>query len=456
MGERKSMECMACIYKQYIYYLYHYMWHSIFMALGSWLMDRRFPGNWITARLETIINTRATRGGFRLGQAYDVGLVEAASRRCDFCYFWTTGIVEKAMRDGYIVRQKDKEPVEWWTEFKRLNWLEEQIRGITFERKFGASTFGIFDNWDKEPSDLIAFAPRRTKFLVDPQGHFTAFLLTEVVGGSNLPVPHKIRGENLENVFHEVLRPDEKKYQGISVLEPVWDLASARAIVIQSMAIHTARVASGIRKATVASRDDKTEDDTVVALIELGLARLEADDHSIVLRSGVTPAGHAWEDKLEIDTGGTQYNYTDKIEIIHKGLSIGTGIPKNYYDGIFYGSLYASDSILRMLHTALKTIQDQWTFRIEKQIQRWCELNKHEWSDEFYLDWGLKPKLTEKEEAELEFIKATTQATLKNAGIIDTEDARASLKLKEKIIVQPRGPLDIAISGLDNKEQTEA
>lgn len=427
------------------------------MGLGNWLLDNRITGNWITARLETMLHTLATRGGFRLGQAYDVDLVDGAARRCDFCYFWTTGIVEKAMRDGYVVRDKDKEPVEWWTQYKRLNWIEEQIRGITFERKFGATTFGIFKNWDEEPSDLIAFSPKRTKFLINPQGHFIAFLLEEVIGGSNLPVPHKVRGDNLNDVFHDVLRPAEKKYQGISVLEPVWDLAQARAIVIQSMAIHTARVASGIRKATIASRDDKAEDDTVVALMELGLSRLEADDMSITLRSGVTPQGHQWEDKLEIDTGGAQYNYTDKIEIIHKGLSIATGIPKNYYDGIFYGSLYASDSILRMLHTALKTIQDQWTFRIEKQIQRWCELNKHDWSDEYYLDWGLKPKLTEKEEVEIDFIKAQTQSALKIAGIIDNEEARTSLKLKDpdKVIEQPRNPLDIDISGLDSKKRAQ-
>ena len=348
---------------------------------------------------------------------------------------------------------------KWFNEFKQLNWLEQQIRGSTLERKFGATTFGMFDSptrsSDETFSELIAFSPERTKFKVDDKGHFTNFELTEVIGGSKQPVKHPIAGDNLDNVFHEVLRPHEKKYQGISVLEPTWDLANARMIVIQCMTIHTARVASGIRKATVATRPGKPEDDAVIAIMELGLSRLEADDMSVILRSGYTTQGQQWKDELEIDTGGGQYNYADKIEIIHKGLSIATGIPKNYYDGIFYGSLYASDSILRMLHTALKLIQDTWTIRLEKQVKRWCATNEQEWGKEFYLDWNLKPKLTEKEEAELNFILANTQKTLKDAGIIDTEEARTSLKIKDpkKVIEQPRGPLDIDVTGLGGKEK---
>lgn len=432
------------------------------MGLGNWLRGR---GNWIRAKLNTIVNIRDTRGGFRIGQSYDVGSVEAATRRNDVLYFWSTLIVEKAMRDGYVIHNKDAEQPDWFKEFWNLNWIDNIIRGVVYERKYGATTFTLFDE-----GSLIPFKPDNVEFKIDRYGDFTAFRLKEEVGGYQLPIYHYAGdidefqipeddvehdvGE-LEDIFHEVLRPSDKKYEGISVVEPIWDLVQIRDICLQCMGINTARVASGIRKATVEVRDDQTEDDTVVALMELGLSRLEADDMSITLRSGTTPEGHKWEDKLEVDTGGSQYNYAEKIEICHKGLSIATGIPKNWFDGIFYGSLYASDSILQMLQTSLKTIQDQWSNRIEKMIQRWCEISGKVWQDDYKLVWNLKPKLTEKEEAELELIKAQTQATLKNSGIIDVEDARENLNLKSKEIEQPRNPFDINVEGLNDEEKKE-
>lgn len=383
------------------------------------------------SKTEIITHSRGYQaGGFRLGQSFNSSLIDSASRRDDVCYFWTTSIVRKAMTDGFKILDKDdKEVLE---EFHNLNWLESIIRGVVMERKDGAVTFSIFDN-----DDLIPFRERNVKFAIDAKGNFTGFNLTEKIGGGHQDIPHPIDSSGLDNVFHIVLRPVDYKYQGTSVLEPIWDLANSRAIIIQSAAILTARVASGIRKATVHKRDDGGDDDQAVDNIEMGLYGLESDDTSIVLRSGYTSEGHKWEDTLEVDTGSGQFNFEDKIKIVHSGLSIATGIPKNYWDGMFFGSLYAADSILRMLHSCLKGIQDSWTHNIEKMIKQWCVNNQKDWKEDYHLEWNLEPKKTEKEEAEINDLKARTDATLKNSGILDNDEIRDERGLKKKKITKP-------------------
>lgn len=425
------------------------------------IMDIR---TWIKGKLEIIgFSKPYEAGGFRIGLYYDEGLVEEVCRRIDVAYFWSTDIVYRAFSDGFTIQDKEGEKPTWWDEYHSLNWIDNIIRGAVFERKGGACAFALYttrkDENDIEreiPAELLPFKRDDTEFEIDKFGRFTKFKLKEHIGGSHTAIDYTIEGDDLDNVFHQVLRPGKYKYQGNSVIEPIWDLLNVRAIILQSSGLISARLAAGLRKATVASRQDKTEDDATVAAMELGLKKLESDDTTITLRSGYDSQGRAWEDKLEIDTGGAQFNYLDKIEIVNQGLSIATGIPANYFKGIFFGSLYASDSILRMLHTTLKKIQFDWTKRIETMIKRWCEIKGYTWDPDLTLTWNLKPKLTEEEEANINLTKANRNSIYLTAGILDTEEVRKDEDFQphDKVIEKPTA-MGIAVSGLNPEEEEE-
>lgn len=404
------------------------------------------------AQTETITSQFEKTGKWRIGQTYSEGLIERVSRRDDMAFFWTTGVVERSFRDGFkIVDDKDKEP-EWATEFHKQQYLDDIIRGVVFERKRGAVTFALFTGPDK--ITLMPFRKDHVHFEVDELGNLDKFYLEEHIGGGQDPILHEVDGDLLPNIFHEVLRPDKFRYQGISVLEPIWDLLDERRIVYQGAAILTGRVSSGIRVATVESRSDSTEDDAVQSEMETALANLESDDISVVLRRGFTVEGQRWEDTLEI-MGGPNFNFLEKVDMVHRGLSVATNIPKNFFDGIFQGSLMGAETVLQMLHAALRKIQDDWTFRLEAIIKRWCELTGKTWANNLKIEWQLKPTLTDQDKATLELTQAQTLATLLASGIISVEEARKDLDLDESAIPIKPADVSIQVDGLDEKEEPE-
>ena len=380
-----------------------------------------------TPKLEVIEHTKVhDPGARRPGQTFDMGMVEYASRRNDVCYFWSTGIAQKAMSDGYKILDKaGVEPI-WWDEFYALNWLENIVRGVILERKFGAVTFALFDT-----NEIIPFAPTQVKFDLDDKGNFESFILKEYIAEGKEPLPHPFEGDKLDNIFHEVLRPVKYKYQGTSVLEPIWDLANTRAGILKAAGLITERVASGIRKATVYQRSDSGDDSTAVTNMEFGLSRLESDDSSIVLRAGMTPEGQIWKDELEVDTGTGNFNFVDKLSIVHSGLSIATSVPKNFWDGMFFGSLYASDSILRMLHQVLKEIQNSWSIRFEKMIKQWAINNDKTWNIDYHIVWNLEPLKTDQEEAQVNLIRAQTDKILIEMDLATAEELRVKRGFKK-------------------------
>lgn len=407
--------------------------------------------NWIRTRTEMITSNRDTTSAFRIGNAFTEGRIDAVSRREDVAYFWTTGIVERSFRDGFtIVNKKGDEP-KWIDDFQNQNYLDEIIRGVVSERKFGQVTFSLFQDDDSDEIDLLHFPKNNVKLSIDDDGDIDAFELTREISSTKLPVPYEILNDNLDNVFHEVLRPGKYMYQGISVLEPIWDLIDARQILFQSSTLLTARVASGIRTATVMMRTDGGKDTAAVTAAELGLARLEATDQSIVLRHGVKD-GVAWKDELNI-IGGPDYKFIEKLDMIHRGLSVATNISSNFFNGIYVGSLTGAETVLQILFAALKKIQDDWSYRLEAIIKQWCEISGNTWDPDLHIEWALKPILTEQDKANVEYIKAQTIALLYSTGLIKQSEGRDKLGYDPEVVVDKPVQMGVQIEGLDNKVQ---
>lgn len=423
-------------------------------------------GTWIKARLGITTLSKADQGSFRIGHSYAQSFIVKIAKRDDVGYFYTTAIVEMAFKDGFQFEDKDDKRVDALSdELNDLDWLSGLIRGVGFERRDGSVAFVLFDE-----GQLVPFNQENTQFKIDKYADFTAFKLTEKIGGYNMPLIHyagdvdefegtsEIELEDigdLDDVFHEVLREGDIRYEGITVLEPILDILNTRRIIIGSIGIHATRKAAGLRKATIEMR--RAGDKEYIKKIEMGLARLEADDMSLILRSGVdSVTGQKWEDKFDIlDTDN--YDFLSKLEVTHRCLSSATGIPVNYWNGIFQGATIGAPAVLELLRTKFKSVQDSWTKRIEKMAERWCEISGQAYEKDWHLVWNLQPKLTEKEEAEIDQIKATTYATYKNSEIMDTPEIREELGLdpNKEIVVLKEPDISIAVDGLGDKTTKE-
>ena len=378
--------------------------------------------NWLRAKLQVKTNILGPRGSLRSGQVYDEQNVEGFIRRNEVFNFWANGIVAMAFASGYQILDKDQKPV-LEDEIRQLNWLPEMTRATQRERGFGAVTIAIFDN-----DELKSFTKGDSHFNIDEKGTFTSFELTEHIGGGHDNIDHEIVGaEALEDVFHVVLRPGEKKYEGISVIEPIFDVARQRAELLESCAILVIRVAAGVRIVTIEERGDNDEMRDIESKYNLGLKGMYAGDDTMIMYKSYDPAsGKEKKDDFEIFTG-VDFNFSEKLDMYHKSLSIATGIPKNYWDGIFQGETLGAPAVLRMLYSAMRLICDDWAYHYERLHEQWAKNNSINWPDEFHLVWNLKPKLTDAEEANINMIKTTTVTTMLQNDLITQATAQEML-----------------------------
>ncbi|MCK5609937.1 hypothetical protein KAR91_49145 [Candidatus Pacearchaeota archaeon] len=380
--------------------------------------------NWLRSKLQVKTNILGPRGSLRSGQSYDEEDVDGFIRRNEVFNFWANGIVEMAFASGYQILDKDEKPV-LEKEIRKLNWLPEMKRATQKERGFASVTINIFDT-----DELMSFARKDSHFDIDNKGQFTSFELTEHIGGGHGDIKHTISGSAaLENVKHVVLRPGEKKYEGISVIEPIFDVGRQRAELLESCAILVNRIAAGVRTVTIVDTGDKDENATEAATYKTGLKDISAGDDTIILFKSYDPiTGNEMKDDIEIFTG-TDFNFSEKLDMYHKSLSIATGVPKNYWDGIFQGETLGAPAVLRMLYAAMKLICDDWAFIYEQIHEQWAKNNNIKWSDEYRLVWNLKPKLTDAEEANIQMIKTTTVSTQLLNDLITQKTAQELLNL---------------------------
>lgn len=416
------------------------------------------------AKARTNIKNFATH---RFGQHFDYVDIDKAMARVAAIHLLCVILPAKAMGEGFdIVQTVDKktEVVKDVTDkWDKDYFLPEIIRGVQNESGHGAVTFAFFKgrSGDAESLELCQFKPEYVGINVDDNGNIIELELTELIGSETRPeiVHHVDTPKKLLNTFHKVLRPSDIRYKGIPRCEKIWDIAYAHQIVLEAAMVGTVRAGYGLKQAIIHYRDDKGEMEKAERSIELGLANLDSGDTSIIVYSGIDPATkQTWTDEVKIDSGNVTFDYSEKIDICHKVLAFLTGLPKNFFDGIFSGETLAGDIIYRMIQSQLRELREEWTEELIPILKRWAELRSITWVDEWKIEWRMPTaKLTEKEEAEINFIEAQTQAVLKNAGLIDVVDGREALELSTKEIVPEAQPsIGVDVTGLGDKPEETA
>jgi hypothetical protein len=425
------------------------------MGVGEWIRGKLRPA----ADITTYTKNFSTH---RWGQSYSEDSMMKAVRRNMVLKFLGDRIYDLAFDDGFQIEDKKTEervdPLS--DEIEKLRWESVLALAAKKECQFGAVSLVLFEDYNEEGSYslLKSFRPARTSLNFHENGQISEYIFEEYLNSVSTPLTFKIEDpEEMENVFHIVLRPHyDYPYRGQSKLEPVWDVAHGHQIILESAMVCSARVAYGIRKATIMDRGDPTKNTALANAVEEGMKDLEAGDTSIILWGGYTDKGGTFQDTLEIDTGSIDFNYTEKLDIYHKSLAFITGIPKNFWDGIFQGSLVGAEVVKQMLDSSLKELREEWTQIIEDIIKRWCELNNMEWKDTYHVVWKLEQDLSEREKKELENIEANTDSILINTGIMDVPEIREKRGLKDpnKEIIPP-SQFNIDVKGLDSEGEEE-
>jgi len=216
----------------------------------------------------------------------------------------------------------------------------------------------------------------------------------------------------------------------------------------------TARVSSGIKKATYFDRGSDPANEKIEEKYEEGLKGFEAGDTSICLMKTFME-GQVISDEVEVTHGDVgAFTFIDKLDMFHRTLSLVLTLPKNALDGIFQGETVGAAAVLELLRATFTRMQKDWTEPTKRVAERWCAINKIQWFDEYDIEWLPTTVVTEKEQAELDEKKSMTAERLYNADIIDLDEARAMMKLEPKPIPR-RGDMNIDVTGLQPEGEEE-
>lgn len=103
----------------------------------------------------------------------------------------------------------------------------------------------------------------------------------------------------------------------------------------------------------------------------------------------------------------------------------------------------------------MKERRERFTDFFTDIIKRWCELNSLTWNDNYYIYWKQETILTEREEAEIDNIEATTSQTLITAGVISADEDRKKRGLEGPAPEPPmQNQIGFNFKG-DNKDDEE-
>ena len=355
--------------------------------------------------------------GFRFGLDFDYAEIKDMRYRDAVASFWVDTIVSEALGDGFKIVDKEGIELPLSDEFQEYmetsNFLQEFIQLIAHTRCYGMAGCIVF-----ESGELRAFEPEHLELEFDPKSRILSRVVaTEKFGFSSIEdLPHEIEltgNKDIDAFFLVILDQRSKTFEGVSVLEKVWDLLNALWICDFMAAIYAARVGGGIK--VVKGDMEKNEQDTV-------LASLREMTHTLKL---VIPK----DADFQLYTGDGQVNFDGIKGILYSSLSSATGIPMEKWRGVVGGQREGARLNRSFYYSVLKTIQDKSTAWLKRTIKLVSGLKGFGLPEKFSIEWEYKEELSEIDQANLEKIKADT-ASVKGNYMTGNE-------IREELELQP-------------------
>lgn len=428
---------------------------------------------WLTGRHTPKVHSLANQKNFattRFGQQYTEEDIRTEVRRNPYFNFIGSKIYDFAFADGFEVcdsklDETDNVVEDLTVELVKQRVLNSLIDVAKKDAQYGSSSTFLFEainRFDEPFTEIKSFRPSDVRFDFYDESAL-GDLIKQVQVEEKLPgntsritkIP--ATSEDFANFFFVRTRPsDAYPHEGVSELDAVWDVGMFANVILEAAMVASVRVAFGIREATIWDRKgDTTEDDAVMAAVEGGLKALESGDTSIIMRGFIDQAtGQPVKDEIKVHTGEINFPYDAMLDMAHKVMSMQTGIPKNYFDGIFQGSLVGAEVVDEQLESAKKNRREHYKDVFTDIIRRWCVLNGFEWKDSYYIHWLQEEILTEREKAEIENIQANTDVAYVDSYIKSAEEVRTLRGLSGPAPEKPN-PMDLGTLNISDQQEEE-
>lgn len=337
---------------------------------------------------------------YRVGAVFDNLNIRQMVDRNGIAEFWTQGIVEEALGDGYDIIDVDGNIIETLNKIvhdfdNEIELLTEFMQGVGIKRSYGKAGTVILDS-----GRLVVFEPDDLEMItIKATGVLVGVVATEKVGlgaddqihniGKTKTDRNPITPEEklqLTRFRYRIQKQKRKRNDGRSVLEPIWDPLNTAEIICQQTGYFAIRKGAGLKivKADVA-------DEAEAAKIRTEIIKMAESTVAIIPEDA----------DLTVDASG-QADYMALLEVPLIFICASTGLPMAKLRGVIGGEQEGSITNIRSLYyNILKGIQDQEKVNFRDQISILAEMFSWSLPEGWDIQWKFTQEQSEAEQTDM-------------------------------------------------------
>lgn len=337
---------------------------------------------------------------YRVGAVFDNLNIRQMVDRNGIAEFWTQGIVEEALGDGYDIIDVDGNVIETLNKIihdfdNEIELLTEFMQGVGIKRSYGKAGIVILDS-----GRLVVFEPDDLEMItIKSTGVLVGVVATEKVGlGADDQIHHIGKTKTDRNPItpkeklqltrfrYRIQKQKRKRNDGRSVLEPIWDPLNTAEIICQQTGYFAIRKGAGLKivKADVA-------DEAEAAKIRTEIIKMAESTVAIIPEDA----------DLTVDASG-QADYMALLEVPLIFICASTGLPMAKLRGVIGGEQEGSITNIRSLYyNILKGIQDQEKVNFRDQISILAEIFSWSLPEGWDIQWRFTQEQSEAEQTDM-------------------------------------------------------
>ena len=380
--------------------------------------------------MSIIVNTqKRNQGAFRYGQDFTIDNVDYSINREGYAYWLVEKCIQEAMKNNFDIIDKNQKIVrdndKILAKFKKVK--PDVHMCIKFERAHGKAL--AFAERNKANELIIhAFNVRKYNITYDKEYEITKVVATEEILGLDKTIEHTITGKNLEHVYELIIRPTEKKGQGKSILEPVWDTLYGLNTLDRNAVYFAIRVGGGLKVVYVT--EAQYRDETFMSQLRKDTAEINSGNGVLVF-----PVVDLVENSKNLGMeflSGEQIDFLTLRDMLLGTLSVATGISKEAWLRESDGDKFVDK--LEYYKDLQETYDDFLRWVIEEIVKTY----NFKLPDEYQLRYKVREQLTE--ETRLNVLQQKVNIAQRMGYAIDKEQMESliGLKLEETEEVNPQ------------------
>ena len=388
----------------------------------------------------------------RAGQAFTMENCREMADRDPYGEFLAYGLPEKAIGLGFEVmksEEEDAEVIDDWPEKWKIiepEWKKIVGPGAGFSRTYGRSVCVIrtSDNPSKQKRPFIrVFEPIQVEeVLYYNDGDIQSITIKDRDPNTGQDIKLEITDKEVDAVFEIINKRKSWFWEAQSYFEPIWDELVGLRLIRSGAVLFAVRVGAGLKIVKIPPNTDPA----TLAQIKTAAQKLDSLNGWFVL-----PVEEA---EIEIETGTGMVDYDALKQALLGSLAAKTGYPKAAFEGIEMERQGGDFNEERLLDCE-RVIQRRY-----KEIAKWLTIHLsdyHGWGiteESFVMRYVRREVVSERQQEEINGLKATTHSTYVNSGVMSADEVRAILGLKGPAPERPNA-FGIGVTGLDGKKDDD-